>query len=83
MATSTDPKRELLRHAVATLAYRGGKAVRGAPSELVTISSIAIAPFPGSTWVDATIGGSADAAVATIEPTAKRHGKQRIPRKRA
>src|SRR5256885_11572652 len=33
MATSTDPKRELLRHAVATLAYRGGKAVRGTPSE--------------------------------------------------
>ena len=29
--TSTDPKRELLRHAVATLAYRGGKAVRNAP----------------------------------------------------
>jgi hypothetical protein len=24
-----DPKRELLRHAVATVAYRGGKAVRG------------------------------------------------------
>jgi hypothetical protein len=28
---SPDPKRELLRHTVATLAYRGGKAVRGAP----------------------------------------------------
>jgi hypothetical protein len=26
-----DPKRELLRHAIATVAYRGGKAVRGAP----------------------------------------------------
>ena len=33
MSTSTGPKRELLRHAVATLAYRGGKALRGAPSE--------------------------------------------------
>jgi hypothetical protein len=33
MSTSAtpDPKRELLRHALATLAYRGGKAVRGAP----------------------------------------------------
>lgn len=29
-----DPKRELLRHALATLAYRGGKALRGAPPEL-------------------------------------------------
>ena len=27
-----DPKRELLRHTVATVAYRGGKAVRGAPA---------------------------------------------------
>jgi hypothetical protein len=33
MSTSsiTDPKRELLRHTLATLAYRGGKAVRNAP----------------------------------------------------
>jgi len=28
---SSDPKRELLRHALATLAYRGGKAIRNAP----------------------------------------------------
>ena len=27
-----DPKREFLRHTLATLAYRGGKTVRGAPS---------------------------------------------------
>ena len=27
---NSDPKREMLRHTVATLAYRGGKAVRGA-----------------------------------------------------
>jgi hypothetical protein len=26
-----DPKRDMLRHTVATVAYRGGKAVRGAP----------------------------------------------------
>ena len=32
MSDSThDAKREMLRHTVATLAYRGGKAVRGAP----------------------------------------------------
>ncbi len=28
----SDPKRELLRHTLATLAYRGGKAVRGVPA---------------------------------------------------
>jgi len=36
MATSAQPvvdaKRELLRHALATVAYRGGKTLRGAPS---------------------------------------------------
>src|SRR5580700_10572446 len=30
-SSTSDTKRELLRHALATLAYRGGKAVRGAP----------------------------------------------------
>jgi hypothetical protein len=30
--SNPDPKRELLRHAVATLAYRGGKAIRNAPA---------------------------------------------------
>ena len=29
--TGSDAKRELLRHALATLAYRGGKAIRNAP----------------------------------------------------
>jgi len=33
MTAASDPKRELLRHTVATLAYRGGKAVRNAPAE--------------------------------------------------
>jgi hypothetical protein len=31
-----DPKRELLRHTVATVAYRGAKAVRGAPATFAT-----------------------------------------------
>jgi len=30
-AASSVPKRELLRHSIATLAYRGSKAIRGAP----------------------------------------------------
>ena len=36
---SSDAKRELLRHAVATLAYRGGKAVRNAPAALADFRS--------------------------------------------
>src|ERR1700694_4134954 len=31
-----DPKREMLRHTVATLAYRGAKAVRGAPDSFAS-----------------------------------------------
>lgn len=30
-STTSDPKREFLRHTLATLAYRGGKAIRNAP----------------------------------------------------
>jgi hypothetical protein len=30
-SSNSDPKRELLRHTLATIAYRGGKAVRSAP----------------------------------------------------
>lgn len=33
MNSAIDPKRELLRHTLATVAYRGGKAVRNAPQE--------------------------------------------------
>lgn len=31
MSTASDSSRQLLRHTVATVAYRGGKALRGAP----------------------------------------------------
>jgi hypothetical protein len=36
---NTDPKRELLRHTVATLAYRGAKAVRGAPDSFASFKA--------------------------------------------
>jgi hypothetical protein len=34
-----DDKRSLLRHSVATVAYRGGKAVRGAPASFASYSA--------------------------------------------
>ena len=34
-----DPKRGLIRHAVATIAYRGGKAIRGVPSSFATFKA--------------------------------------------
>jgi hypothetical protein len=42
-----DPKRELLRHTVATLAYRGCKAVRGAPAEFGDFRVAAQTRTPG------------------------------------
>jgi hypothetical protein len=39
MSNSADPKRELLRHALATLAYRGGKAIRNAPEKFSTFNA--------------------------------------------
>lgn len=36
MISTTDAKHEMLRHTVATLAYRGGKAVRHAPESFAT-----------------------------------------------
>ena len=35
----SDPKRELLRHTVATLAYRGAKAVRGTPGSFASFKA--------------------------------------------
>ena len=36
LSTASDSKRELLRHTVATLAYRGGKTVANAPADFST-----------------------------------------------
>ncbi|MGA8036139.1 MAG: hypothetical protein WA823_04190 [Candidatus Acidiferrales bacterium] len=45
--TSQDPQRILLRHAMATLAYRGGKALRGAPEGFATFKASAHTRTPG------------------------------------
>jgi hypothetical protein len=39
MTPSADGKIDMLRHTVATLAYRGGKALRGAPAEFAAYGS--------------------------------------------
>jgi len=57
-----DPKRELLRHTVATLAYRGGKAVRGAPPEFAGFSAAAKTRTPAQ--ILAHVGDLLDWALA-------------------
>jgi hypothetical protein len=39
MSSSPDPARQLLRHTVATVAYRGGKALRGAPESFASFKT--------------------------------------------
>lgn len=39
MATASDPARQLLRHTVATVGYRGGKALRGAPESFAAFAT--------------------------------------------
>jgi hypothetical protein len=44
--TNSDPKRELLRHTLATLAYRGAKAVRNAPAGFAEFHACASSRTP-------------------------------------
>lgn len=46
-AQGSDAKREMLRHALATLAYRGGKAIRGAPAGFAEFRAAAGVRAPG------------------------------------
>src|SRR6266705_2375846 len=69
MSSSSDPKRDLLRHTTATLAYRGGKAVRNAPAGFAEFCARESVRTPGQ--ILAHIGDLLDWALSTAE------GKQR------
>ena len=66
---STDPKREMLRHTVATLAYRGGKAVRGAPESFATFRPSETSRTPGQ--ILAHIGDLLDWALSMAKGSEK------------
>jgi hypothetical protein len=46
-SSNSDPKRELLRHGLATLAYRGGKAIRSAPADFADFRAAEGVRTPG------------------------------------
>lgn len=65
MPTNNDPTRQLLRHMLATVAYRGGKALRGAPE-----SFSAFDPQPGgktSVQILAHMGDLFDWALSMVK----------------
>lgn len=66
-----DGKRELLRHALATIAYRGGKAVRGAPESFATFKVYATSRTPAE--ILAHVGDLFDWALSLARGTQTWH----------
>lgn len=59
-----DAKREMLRHTLATLAYRAGKALRGIPPEFATFRAAPGARTPGE--ILAHVGDLLDWAISLV-----------------
>lgn len=72
--SSPDPARELLRHTVATLAYRGGKAVRGAPDSFAGFQASADARTPGQ--ILAHVGDLFDWGLSIARGTQQWHNSE-------
>ncbi|MGE5207242.1 MAG: hypothetical protein ACM3PW_16650 [Chlamydiota bacterium] len=72
-----DPTIQLLRHTVATLAYRGGKAVRGAPAEFPRFQAAAGTRTPGE--ILAHIGDLLDWALALADGKNVWHDSRQLP----
>src|SRR5438309_1729500 len=71
------PKRELLRHTVATLAYRGGKALRGAPDGFAGFRVSAKTRTPGE--ILAHVGDLFDWALWLAKGKHEWHDSQPLP----
>jgi hypothetical protein len=69
-----DPALALLRHTVATLAYRGGKAVRGAPEEFADFRASETTRTPGQ--ILAHVGDLLDWAVAMADGRQEWHDSE-------
>jgi hypothetical protein len=74
---STDPAIQLLRHTIATLAYRGDKAVRGAPEDFQRFQAAAGTRTPGE--ILAHIGDLLDWAAALAEGKHEWHDSKPLP----
>ena len=75
--SNCDPKRELLRHNVATLAYRGGKAVRGAPEGFAVFHVDEGLRAPGQ--ILAHIGDLLDWALSMAQGKREWHDSKPLP----
>jgi hypothetical protein len=75
--SSSDPKRELLRHTVATVAYRGGKAVRNAPEGFADFQAGEGTRTPGQ--ILAHIGDLLDWALSIVMGRQTWHNSTPLP----
>jgi len=65
----SDPKRELLRHALATVAYRGGKTLRDAPASFANFKMDDVGRTPGQ--ILAHVGDLMDWALSIAQGNQK------------
>jgi hypothetical protein len=68
---------QMLRHTVATLAYRGGKALRGAPADFAQFRGAATTRTPGETL--AHIGDLLDWALCLADGKYEYHNSAPLP----
>lgn len=74
---AADSGRQLLRHAIATLAYRGAKAVRGAPASFADFSAAGGLRTPGQ--ILAHIGDVLDWALSLAQGQQRWHNSTPLP----
>ena len=72
-----DPQRTLLRHMLATLAYRGGKALRGSPPGFADLRAAPAARTPGE--ILAHIGDLLDWGVSLAGGEKRWHASEPLP----
>lgn len=77
MTTNSDPKRELLRHTVATLAYRGGKAIRNPPAGFAEFRACDSTRTPGQ--ILAHLGDLFDWALSIVQNKQSWKDSQPLP----
>src|SRR6266568_8430008 len=74
---ATDPKREVLRHSLATLAYRGGKALRNVPDNFAEFQAGVGVRTPGQ--ILAHLGDLLDWALSIAMGQQKYRESQPLP----
>jgi hypothetical protein len=77
MNTAHDPARELLRHTVSTVAYRGGKALRGAPESFAAFRNAESSRTPAQ--ILAHMGDLFDWALSIASGQQKWQDSQPLP----